>query len=101
MKQNDRVQGVATASDPLEAFDRARELTLGDFFEQSQPPSGQPHDEKMILLEAAVRETIEGFCRMYDLDRLKALEAVAIMLARLVAVDLTCPNDIDINVEAQ
>ena len=93
MRQNDRVQAVAAASSPLEAFDRAKELTLGDFFEDPHGAGGQPWPEKMIRCEAAAREAIDGLCQKYGPDRLPVLQAVAMTVARLTAVELARPED--------
>jgi len=87
MRQNDRVRAVADARDPMEAFSRARELTLGDFFDEAKPT------EKTIRCEGAAREAIENIRERYQMDRLAVLQVMATMVARLSAVELTCRDD--------
>ena len=87
MRQNERVQAVINAKDPIQAFSRAQELALGDFVDEAKPT------EKTIKCEVAAREAIEGICEKCQMDRLPVLQVMATMVARLTAVELTCPSD--------
>jgi len=87
MRQNERVQAVINAGDPIQAFTKAQQLTLGDFFDEAKPT------EKTIHCEVAAREAIEAICEKCQMSRLPVLQVVATMVARLTAVELTRSSD--------